>query len=41
MRVGIIKNIYLVELFTLFGAIILIKATMYIHKKLKDDIMKT
>jgi len=41
MQVGIIKNIYIVELLAIVSAIILVIITKYIHEKFKQYIMKT
>jgi uncharacterized membrane protein YhfC len=40
MQVGIIKNIYLVELFVCISTIVLLIITKYIHEKLKQHIME-
>jgi uncharacterized membrane protein YhfC len=41
MQAGVIKNVYVVELFGFISAIIFIVIARYIHKKLKHTIIKT
>jgi uncharacterized membrane protein YhfC len=41
MQVGLIKNIYLIELLALISAIILLITAKYIHEKFKQNIMET
>jgi uncharacterized membrane protein YhfC len=41
MQVGIIKNMYLVELSVFIGTIILIMIAKFIHEKLKQNLMET